>query len=324
MNSPRQADTSVGTDETKTEVRHLWRGRLAIALAAVLWSTSGFFAKAPWFDGWSSELRGMQLAFWRSLFAAIALIPFIRRPRWHPVMLPMCLAFGVMVWTFMSAMVHGPAANAIWLQYLAPAWVLLIGVVFLGEKVSRSDLLMFGCCLTGVLLILFMEAVHSGSATSSDRPQQHSLYATGLGLLSSVMFASVVLMMRKMSDQDSVWLITLNHLATVLLILPWVWNQPLGSIAPGAYVALAMFGIFQLSVPYIIFCRALRTVSGPEASILTLIEPIVLPLWVYVAWRNDPSYEHPHWWTIAGGGLIFTGLVLRYLPLILRSRQPDT
>lgn len=294
---------------------------MTIALAALLWSTSGFFAKAPWFNGWSADLRGMQLAFWRSLFAALALLPFIRRPRWHPAILPTCLAFAVMVWTFMSAMVHGPAANAIWLQYLAPAWVLLIGVTFMGEKVSKSDLVMFACCLSGVLLILAMETWQMKVAETTDLSKSHSpLYATGLGLLSSLTFALVVLLMRKMRDQDPVWLITLNHVATVLLVLPWVWGQPLNQIAVESYVALALFGIFQLSLPYILFCRALRTVSSPEASILTLIEPIVLPLWVYIAWRHHESYEAPRWWTIAGGALIFCGLLARYLPLVVGNK----
>lgn len=103
---------------------------------------------------------------------------------------------------------------------------------------------MFGCCLSGVLLILIME-MRTGS----------SLYATAMGILSSLMYATVILLMRKMRDQDPVWLITLNHLATVLFMLPWAWNQPLNQVAPAAYLALAFFGVFQLSVPYVIFCQ---------------------------------------------------------------------
>jgi drug/metabolite transporter, DME family len=306
--SPSSSDDAVDASEEAIAVG-LNRGRLAIILAAVLWSTSGFFAKAPWFEGWSQDLRGMQLAFWRALFAAVALAPFVRKPRWHWAIIPTSLCFAVMVWTFMAAMVHGPAANAIWLQYLAPAWVLLIGVVILGERVSRSDLQMFTFCLSGVLLILAMELRTGGS-----------IYATGLGILSSVMFSIVVTLMRRMRELDAVWVITLNHIATVLVLLPWIWQQPLSQIEPPAYLALALFGVFQLSVPYILFCRALRTVPGPEASILTLLEPILLPLWVYIAWRHHPSYEAPRWWTLVGGTLILVGLLIRYLPMV-RARM---
>ena len=136
---------------------HAWRGRVLIVAAAVLWSTSGFFAKAPWFDAWPPEQRGLMLAFWRSLFACILLLPVIRKPSWQWPMLPMVLCFVVMVWSFMTAMVHGPAANAIWLQYLSPAWVMLGSSLLLKERISAMDLRMLGFCLAGVSLILLME-----------------------------------------------------------------------------------------------------------------------------------------------------------------------
>ena len=158
-----------------------------IVAAGVLWSTSGFFAKAPWFDAWPVEVRGLMLGFWRSAFAMLALLPLIRRPTWQWPMLPMLVCFPLMVWSYMTAMVHGPPANAIWLQYLAPAWVLIGGVLWLKEKVTAADLQMFLFCLGGVLLILVME-MRSGSA----------LYATAMGTLSGVAFAGVVMSMRSL------------------------------------------------------------------------------------------------------------------------------
>ncbi len=42
-----------------------------------------FFAKSPWFEAWPTETRGLLLAFWRSLFAMLLLIPLVRRPQWR-------------------------------------------------------------------------------------------------------------------------------------------------------------------------------------------------------------------------------------------------
>ncbi len=283
-------------------------GRLLIALAAVLWSTSGFFAKAPWFEPWPEEVRGLMLAFWRSFFACLILVPLIRRPKWQWQLLPMVTCFAIMVWSFMSAMVYGPAANAIWLQYLSPAWVLIAGVVLLKERVTPADVRMIGFCLAGVLLILSMEMSQGGS-----------IYATSMGILSGVSFAGVVVCLRSMRDADPAWLITLNHGATALLLAPWVCQYD-STIAWGGYVALGFFGIFQMSVPYILFARGLRSTTSPEASVLALIEPILVPIWVYIAWHHHASYEAPRWWTWAGAGLILVGLVSRYLPAMLRDR----
>src|SRR5690606_918278 len=57
-------------------------GRYLVIAAAVLWSTSGLFAKAPWLAVWPLEVRGPLLAFWRTLFAGLFLLPWIRRPTW--------------------------------------------------------------------------------------------------------------------------------------------------------------------------------------------------------------------------------------------------
>jgi DME family drug/metabolite transporter len=280
-----------------------------IALAAVLWSTSGFFAKAPWFDSWPVESRGLMLGFWRSLFAVLILAPFVRRPQWHPALISMCLCFGCMVWAFMTAMINGPAANAIWLQYLAPAWVMLLGVLLLGERVTGSDVRMLSFCLAGVLLILGMELRSSTS-----------LFATSMGILSGIAFAGVVLHMRFLRQMESTWLISLNHSATVLILLPWAWRQP-GSVAMPAYAALAFFGVFQMSIPYLLFARGVRSVGSPEASVLTLLEPILVPLWVYIAWHHHASYQAPPWWTWLGGSLILMGLLIRYLPAVVQVER---
>lgn len=279
-------------------------------MAAVLWSTSGLFVKAPWFDGWPEEIRGTMLGFWRSLFAALILIPLIRRPVWRPQLIPMVLCFAVMVWSFMAAMVNGPAANAIWLQYLSPAWVMVGGVLLLRERVQSADLRMFAFCLSGVLLILVMEMLGGGN-----------LYATAMGILSGLAFAGVVLSIRVMRDVDAAWLMALNHSATVLMLGPWVWHRP-EQIAIGGYAALALFGVFQISLPYLLFARGLRTVSSPEASVLALVEPVLVPMWVFIAWHHHPSYQPPAWWAWAGGGLILFGLLSRYLPPLLRAAAP--
>lgn len=278
-------------------------------LAALLWSTSGFFAKAPWFDAWPEDIRGLMLAFWRSGFAVLILVPMIRRPCWRWPMVPMLICFPLMVWAFMSAMVHGPAANAIWLQYLAPGWVLLGGVLWLKEKITTADIRLIICCLGGVLLILTME-MWSGSP----------LRATALGITSGIAFAGVVLAMRSLRDVDPAWLITLNHTATVVLLLPWIWSSTI-ELPVTSYLALGLFGVFQMSIPYVLFARGLRSTPSAEASVLTLIEPVLVPIWVYLAWSQHPSYEAPRWWTWVGGGMILLGLLGRYLPPLLRSAR---
>ncbi len=78
------------------------RSRLMVVAAALLWSTSGFYAKAPWFDDWPIETRGVALTFWRTVFAALTVLPFVRRPTFRIAMIPMSLSFVAMTYSFLG------------------------------------------------------------------------------------------------------------------------------------------------------------------------------------------------------------------------------
>jgi drug/metabolite transporter (DMT)-like permease len=73
---------------------------------------------------------------------------------------------------------------------------------------------------------------------------------------------------------------------------------------------ILIFGIVQMGLPYVIFARAMRHVSMQEAGLLTLIEPILNPLWVRLFWGETVGTA-----TWIGGGLILGGLGVRYLLL---------
>ena len=278
--------------------------RCFVLLAAILWSSSGLFAKSPIFLDWPVSanhlaIRGPLLAFWRALFACVILLPLIRRPRWTPRLIPAVLVFAAMNFTFLTALTETSAANAIWLQYTAPAWVFLGSVLIGRESFNRRDLVMFACGLAGVAIILSFEI------------RGESPVGIVYGLASGVSYAGVVLTLRWLRAEDTAWVVGLNHLVTVLLFAPYcayfgIWP----TAQQGLY--LAAFGILQMGLPYWFFARGLRTISGHEASLLVLLEPLLVPVWVYVAWRNEPSYEPPEWWTLAGGLLILVGLLVRY------------
>ena len=300
----------------KKELRPLFHdktiARLSILAAALLWSTSGLFAKAPLFDGWPEAHRGPLLAFWRALFASLVLVPMVRHPQWSWRLVPMMLAFAVMNFTFLSAMAHTEASNAIWLQNTAPVWVFLAGALIFHEPPKPRDwmLLAFGAC--GVGLILTFE-LRGASAVGM-------IY----GLLGGLFYAAVVISLRQLRDYESVFLVAINHVFTAIVLAPYAWHQASANhVWPSGtqWLFLAGFGALQMGLPYLLFARDLRHVPGHEASGITLLEPLLVPLWVFAAWHSAPTYQPPRWWTLVGGALIFTGLVLRYARAPRRHRS---
>jgi drug/metabolite transporter (DMT)-like permease len=282
---------------------------MLVIAAAVLWSSSGFFVKAGFFDDWPRDERGAVIAFWRALFAGLALVPLVRRPAWSRQLPWLGLCFAAMNGTYLTAMTWGTAANAIWLQGTAPVWVFLISIFVARRPVRREELAPVLCGLAGVGLILSCEAATSGTGS-------RGAAAAGLGLLSGVLYACVVALMRSAREQDSAWLVVWNHLAAALLLMPW---GLFSGVFPSAWqlVVLAAFGAIQMGVPYWLFARGLKSVGGSEAALLVLLEPMLVPVWAWMATRGE---ETPRWWTVAGAGLILAGLVLRYRPRTAEER----
>jgi drug/metabolite transporter (DMT)-like permease len=285
-----QAVASTG-DDRRAAVPSLKRARLLVLVAATLWSTSGFFVKSPYLAGWSGE----RLAFWRAAFACVALWPMVRRPSWSWKLIPMTLLFVGMNYTYLTAMVEGTAANANWLQCIAPVWVLLVGVFVYGEQAHWRDWLMVAFAAIGVSIIVYFES--RGVAGT----------AVAWGLSSSFFYAGVVLSLRRLRGFDPVWLAALNHLVTAVALAPFALGK---SEYPSGmqWVFLAGLGILQMAVPYVLFARSLKRIAGHEATGIGLVEPLLLPTWAYLAWGDQPAR-----WTLVGGAFILAGLAIRYI-----------
>jgi len=287
------------------------RSRLVIVTAALLWSTAGFYAKAPWFDDWPIETRGVALTFWRAVFAALTVLPFVRRPTFHVAMIPMSLSFVVMVYAFLVAMVEGSETTTIWLQYVAPAWVAIAGLLGLGDRPKRSDWMMVALSILGISIIVIMESRVSSQPLATG--------PVGLALLSGLMYAIVLLSIRHLRGFDVAWIGLVNHIACIACLWPLVIGK--APLPHGIqWVALFGLGAVQLAIPYMIFAWAVREVESNEACLITLLEPLAVPLWTFLAWRNQVTYQAPRWWTLLGAALIAAGFIWRY-GLTRREKQ---
>jgi drug/metabolite transporter (DMT)-like permease len=91
--------------------------------------------------------------------------------------------------------------------------------------------------------------------------------------------------------------------------VPILW----GSALPAAsqLVVLFFFGALQMALPYWLVARGLRSVSPQEAGTITLLEPLLTPVWAYLV---SPDTEMPTGYTFVGGALILGALAWRYWP----------
>lgn len=287
----------------KAKSASLTQARLCILLAALLWSSSGAFTKVLRENTGlglnEPSIDPLSIAFWRVVFAAGVFLPTVRRQEFtfRPALWLTGLAFALMNALFVSAMALGSSANAILLQYTAPMWVYLICVGLLGEAAERrgTATMLIGVAGIGVLV--------AGGWTGSQLP------AIALALGSGLTYAFVMIGLRMQRGVSSRWLTAFNHLMSAVALAPIVWRYPPPSWPQ--FAVLFVYGTVQMSLPYWLLAVGLRRLSPQEVGTLTLIEPVLNPLWAYLA---SPATETPTVWTLIGGAFIVGALVWRYWP----------
>jgi DME family drug/metabolite transporter len=295
--------------------------RRCLVLAAVLWSLGSVLMRLLQRDLGlglhTPQLSSLQIAFYRGLFGGLFMLLLVRRGQFtfRPLMIGMVVTFGIMSGFYLSALGRGAAANAIFLQNTAPVWVYLFAVLFLKESGDRRGWQSVLLAAAGAVVIV----AGGWPANLPPDKEREEIVVLLMGLGSGVVYAAVVLFLRVLRDHAAVWLVALNLLGSALTLglyvtvsegpaafVEWVAAPSLAQFA-----VLAAGGVLQMGVPYWLFTRSLRAVSPQEAAIITLIEPLLNPVWAYLL---TPSTDTPTSAMFLGGGLILLALVWKYLP----------
>jgi drug/metabolite transporter, DME family len=277
------------------------RGRWWVLAAAVLWSTGGVISKAL-------ELDALSIAFYRGLFAGLAMLPIAPRRTWvlRPSLLPLGAAFGALVGCFIGAVKTTTSANAIFLQCTAILWVVPLSAIFLAERPDRRARVSIAIAVLGIVLIV--------GWGYDGRPNEWQ--GILLGLASGILMACVSVSLRGLRDLNPIWLsAALNLLGTAALGL-WAWIGGQGIAWPGGWQlpVLIAFGVVQMAIPYTLYARGLRQIGAPEAGLIGLAEPILNPIWVVLF-----VHERPAGPTVIGGLFLLAGLAYRYWPARIPS-----
>jgi drug/metabolite transporter (DMT)-like permease len=206
------------------------------------------------------------------------------------------LLYAALLLCYVASTQQTSAAAAIFLQYTAPVYVILLSPWALRERIGWRDAVTLAVCMAGIALLI------AGNARGGN--------ARGLllGAVSGVFFGLFILWMGRLRYADPIAVTCLNNLGVALVFLP-VLHRVI-AIEGRDLAWLALMGAIQIALPYVLFSRGLRAVSSTEASLLTLVEPVLNPLWVLLAIGERPGTA-----TLAGGGLIVLALGLRYTVL---------
>ena len=256
--------------------------------AGVLWSTSGVILKSL------PSVHWLALAGMRSLFAALLFLPGLARPRPpRAKLVAAVLLYALLVGTLMGSMQLGTAAQGIWLQYMAPAVVALWAWLMQRQRLRPTEIVAVILTVLAIVLIVTGGRGHS---------HQQSVL---LGVASGLAFGFFIILLKSLGEAAPATIFLWTNLGTAAVLLPAAAAVgvpiPTGS---RELLLLAAMGLGQLALPYYFFQWGLARTRAVEASLIILLEPILNPIWVYLALGEVPGTR-----VIFGCALIGVALV---------------
>jgi drug/metabolite transporter (DMT)-like permease len=263
------------------------KGIIAIIIAAFLWSTGGLFIKLISLDAY-------QLSFYRSLFSALTFVLLFRKKVFVfnlAVFLNGLFYTGILI-LFVVATKLTTAANAIFLQYTAPIYVLIFEPLILKTKLRAINVISVFISFLGMTLFFVGEI----SPTH--------LEGNLIALFSGICFAAFLIGIRKSSEEYRVSSIFWGNIFIPILCFQSVY--PEFNIDLKNFLMVTYLGIFQIGFAYAIFTYSIKRIEGIEAGLIAMIEPVMNPIWVYLGYGEKPSP-----FAILGGLIILSTISIR-------------
>jgi drug/metabolite transporter (DMT)-like permease len=269
------------------------RGQIYVALAAVAWSSAGVLQRQLTLDT-ATQAMG------RAVFAGLALLAYVavvdRGRVWDAfrsvglagVAVAVCVATAS--GSFIAALNHTSVARVLFLLTIAPVLAALIARVTLGEPITRRTVLAMTLAIAGVAVML-------------GAPSEASLAGDGLSFLCALSFAAMIVITRWRHDISMAPATCLSQAIVVVVFLPFATPSEIGG---EDVVWLAALGIGQIGLGFALLTVGARLIPAAQVGLITLLEVVLGPLWVWLALDERPSTL-----TLVGGAIVIVAIVIQ-------------
>lgn len=267
------------------------KATIYLIISALLWSTGGVFAKLI-------DWNPIAIAGMRSAITALFIWVYIKKPKFNWSVIQICgaICYATTVIAFMVANKMTTGANAILLQYTAPIYVALFGTFFVKEKTTKVDWITIGAVVIGMIFFFIGDL------------DTENMWGNFWAVISGISFAGIAITLRMQKDASPLESILLGNIITAIVGIPFMF-QAIPS--PLSWVGLVLMGTIQLGLPYILYAKAIKSISALEATLIPVIEPILSPLWIFLIVGEVPGK-----WAIFGGIIVLFSVTARSLYML--------
>lgn len=197
---------------------------------------------------------------------------------------------------FVPATKMTTAANAILLQYTNPIYIIIFGPLLAGEKSDWIDITAVAGILAGMVLLLWGDLGGGQMAGNI------------LALLSGVTYGGTTIFLRRAKNTRPSDSLNLSCLLSFLFAIPFIVKAGLPQSAM-SYPALLCLGVFQIGMPAVLLSIGIEKVPALSSVIITMIEPMMNPVWVALFAGEIPSASSVF------GGLVILACIVAHVAL---------
>jgi drug/metabolite transporter (DMT)-like permease len=257
-----------------------------LILTALLWSTSGLLVKII---SW----QPLSILGGRSIISTLVILVYLRHLKFRWTRLEIAGAVGYVgaQLLFITATKLTTAANAIFLQYTSPIYVVLLGYWLLGERPQRADWISMAVIFSGLLLFFGDDLSWDGSRGNV------------VAILSGMAMALMIVCMRGQKNAVPANTILIGNIFSVLIGLPFLFQEDFSLPNLGI---ISYLGIFQIGLSFVFYSIAIKHVKALESTLILTLEPILNPVWVFLVIGEAPGQL-----ALVGGVLVLGAVAFR-------------
>ena len=250
------------------------RAKLLIIISMVIWGTIGIFRRyIPLSSGIIAFTRGII----GTAFLVLTVVITRKKISFADIkknLFLLCLS-GALIganWILLfEAYNYTSVATATLCYYMEPIFVMLVSPIFLKEKLSLKKVLCILVALSGMVCV-------SGVIGMEDF-KFSEIKGVILGLGAAALYASVVIINKKMKSIGAYEKTSTQLLSATIVILPYVLIvENIGTITklePIAIIMLVLVGILHTGVAYVLYFGSFSNVKAQIVALFSYIDPIV-------------------------------------------------
>jgi len=284
------------------------KGVLLVLIAGSMWSIAGLVIRLI------DDANEWQILFYRSLTLSLFLFFYIgftyRGPLLRAYTAPgpgaaiAGISLGLAFASWIFAMTHTTIANALFILSSAPFITAVLGKLILGESVKRLTIICMSVAAIGVS-IMVIEGALIGSLLGN-------VFALG----ASCGFALFTVLLRRTRSVDMTPAVFWAGISGMIIgATAIIFNNSTFVISHHDFEMCAIMGLVQVGIGLIIYIAGSKYVPAAELALLSLIEVMLGPIWVWLGVGEIPSF-----YTMVGGAVILSAIAFQAIAGIRNNR----